>query len=98
MPGIYVDYWTNLIQMSRRAKTCFALAVAVLLIIGGLYCGVWIISSADMAFAECANAFSLFSHNPRCRTPYVAMLLAAVLLSTATVIIVRVWRSKQHSA
>jgi len=39
-----------------------------------------------MAFVACDNEFSLFSPMLRCRTPYVAMILATVFLGSALII------------
>jgi hypothetical protein len=70
-----------------------SLAVAALLTVCGLYCALWIFSSADMAFVACDNKFSLFSPNPRCRQPYVAMILATVFLALALIVALRARRS-----
>ena len=70
-----------------------SLAVAALLTVCGLYCALWIFSSADMAFVTCDNTFSLFSLNPRCRQPYIAMILATVFLALALTIALRARRS-----
>jgi hypothetical protein len=51
--------------MSRRTMYFVSLAVAALLTVCGLYCVLWIFSSADMPFVACDNTFSLFSPSPR---------------------------------
>jgi hypothetical protein len=79
--------------MSRRTTYFVTLAVAALLTVCGLYCVLWIFSSADMAFVACDNKFSPFSPNPRCRQPYVALILATVFLALALIVALRARRS-----
>jgi hypothetical protein len=70
-----------------------SLAAAALLTICGLYCVFWIFASADMGFVVCNNEYSLFSPIPRCRQPYVAMILATVLLGLALIVGLRARRA-----
>jgi hypothetical protein len=79
--------------MSRRSMYCVSLAVAALFALCGLYCVLWIFSSADMAFVACDNTYSLFSPHPRCRQPYVAMILATVFLALAFIVALRARQS-----
>ena len=79
--------------MSRRRMYFVSLAVAALLTVCGLYCALWIFSSADMAFVACGNDFSLFSPRPRCRQPYVAMILATVFLALALIVALKARRT-----
>jgi hypothetical protein len=79
--------------MSRRTMYFVSLTLAALLTVCGLYCALWIFSSADMAFVACNNRFSLFSSNPRCRQPYVAVILATVYLALALIVALRARRS-----
>ena len=82
--------------MSRRTMYFVSLAVAALLTACGLYCVLWIFSSADMAFVACDNRFSLFSPNPRCRQPYVAIILATVFLGMALIVALRARQSRKR--
>jgi hypothetical protein len=82
--------------MSRRTMYFVSLAVAALLTVCGLYCVLWIFSSADMAFVACDNTFSLFSPSPRCRQPYVAMILATVFLALTLIVALRARRSHKR--
>ena len=75
-----------------------SLAVAALLAVCGLYCVLWTFSSADMAFVACNNTYSLFSPYPRCRQPYVAIILATVLLALALIVALRARRSYKRIA
>jgi hypothetical protein len=75
--------------MSPRATYSVSLAVAGLLTVCGLFCVLWIFSSADLAFVACDNKFSLLSPTPRCRQPYVAMILATVFLGLALFVALR---------
>jgi hypothetical protein len=61
-------------------------AAVSLLTICGLYCVFWTFASADMAFVDCNNEYSLFSPTPRCRQPYVAMILATVSFGLALIV------------
>jgi hypothetical protein len=76
---------------------CVSLAVAALLTVCGFYCVLWIFSSADMALVACDNTFSLFSPNSRCRQPYVAMILATVLLALAIIVVLLARRSDKRT-
>ena len=82
--------------MSPRSTYFVSLAAATLLTICGLYCVFWIFASADMAFIPCDNEFSLFSPIARCRTPYIAMILAAVFLGLALIIGLRARRAHKR--
>jgi hypothetical protein len=84
--------WGNLRLMVPRYTYFVSLAAATLLTVCGLYCVLWIFASADMAFIVCDNEFSLFSPTPRCRQPYVAMILATVLLGLALIVGLRARR------
>jgi hypothetical protein len=79
--------------MSRRTIYFVSLVFAAVLTVCGLYCVLWIFSSADMSFVACNNTYSLFSKYPRCRQPYVAMILAIGLLALALVVALRARRS-----
>jgi hypothetical protein len=79
--------------MSPRSMYFVSLAAAALLTICGLYCVFWIFASADMAFVVCNNDYSLFSPTPRCRQPYVAMILAAAFLALALIVGLRARRA-----
>jgi hypothetical protein len=57
--------------------------VAALLLLGSLWCILWIFSSYSMAFTECAGTYGLFSPIPRCRQPATAGLLALACLLAA---------------
>jgi hypothetical protein len=72
------------------------LAAAALLTISGLYCVLWIFASADMSFVACDNEYSLFSPIPRCRQPYVAMILATVFLGLALIMGLRARRANKR--
>ena len=83
--------------MSRRTMYFVSFAFAALLTACGLYCVLWIFSSADLAFVACHNTYSLFSQYPRCRQPYVAMILATVFLALALIVALRARRSYKRS-
>jgi cell division protein FtsX len=55
-------------------------SLAALLVLAALWCLLWVLSSWDMAFTECADIYGLFSPNPRCRQPPLAGLLALACL------------------
>jgi hypothetical protein len=85
-------------QLRRRASIVLAVAFALL----GLYCAFWVFSSADLAFIPCGNHYSLFSPNPRCRTPYIAMFASALffLLAICSIVFgrrVSVAKSTHHN-
>jgi hypothetical protein len=48
---------------------------AVLFLLAGIYCALWIVSSASLACTACNCSYSLFASSLRCRQPYIAMLL-----------------------
>jgi hypothetical protein len=56
---------------------------ALVFILAGLYCVLWIFSSASLACTACNCTYSLFPSSFRCRQPYVAMILAAVFFGLA---------------
>jgi hypothetical protein len=58
-------------------KTALAIA-SVVLALAGLYCGLWIFSSASLSCLACNCEYSLFAPTVRCRQPYIAMILSAV--------------------
>ena len=58
--------------------------------VAALYCGLWILSSSDLAFVACDGKFSLFADSFRCRQPYVALILAiGFLIASSFAIYVR---------
>ena len=57
--------------------------LSVLLLAAALYCGLWVFSSASLAFSACNGEYSLFAESFRCRQPYVAVLLAIVLFAAS---------------
>lgn len=71
--------------MASRISRVVLSVTAVVLILGGLYCVLWIFSSASLAFTACDGKYSLFAESLRCRQPYIAMLLALVLFTLAGV-------------
>ena len=87
--------WGTLGSMTPRSTYFVLLAAAALLTVGGLYCVLWIFSSADMSFVACDNEYSLFSPIPRCRQPYIAMILAAALLGLALIVGLRARRARK---
>ena len=56
---------------------------ALVFILAGLYCVLWIFSSASLACTACNCTYSLFASSFRCRQPYIAMILAAVFFGLA---------------
>ena len=56
---------------------------AIVLVLAGLYCVLWIFSSASLACTVCNCTYSLFASSFRCREPYIAMILAAVFFCVA---------------
>jgi hypothetical protein len=56
---------------------------AIVLVLAGLYCVLWIFSSADLACTACHCTYSLFASSFRCRQPYVAVILAGVFFCVA---------------
>jgi hypothetical protein len=66
-------------RLRRRASIVLAAVFALL----GLYCALWVFSSADLAFIPCDNHYSLFSSIRRCRTPYIAMIASVLFFLLA---------------
>jgi len=64
------------------------------MILVGLYCVLWVFSSASLACVACNCSYSLFAKSFRCRQPYVAMILAAISFALAGFLI---WRSRQQA-
>ena len=56
---------------------------ALVFILAGLYCVLWIFSSASLACTACNCTYSLFASSFRCRQPYMAMILAALFFGLA---------------
>ena len=77
--------------MSPRGLRAASISLAVVFALAGCYCAFWMFASADMSFVPCDNHYSLFSLQPRCRTPYIAMTLCALflLLSVASIVLGR---------
>ena len=57
--------------------------LAATLFAGGLYCAMWVVSSASLACAACNCHYSLTASSVRCRQPYIALVLAVVLFGAA---------------
>jgi multisubunit Na+/H+ antiporter MnhB subunit len=60
-----------------------AFVLAVLLALAAVYMFLWILSSADMAFAYCRGAFSFSAELPRCRTPLIAATAFVIVFISA---------------
>jgi hypothetical protein len=58
-------------------KITYAVLGAVL-ILAGVYCSLWIMSSASLACTACNCEYSLLASTFRCRQPVIATILAAV--------------------
>jgi hypothetical protein len=71
--------------MTRQVAHVISVVAAVALVLAGLYCVLWIYSSASLACMACNCSYSLFAASFRCRQPYIAMILAAVLFALALV-------------
>ena len=56
---------------------------AIVFVLAGLYCVLWIFSSASLACTVCNCTYSLFAPSFRCREPYVAMILVGVFFGLA---------------
>ena len=82
--------------MSAKALRRASIAVALLLALVGCYFTLWMIASADLAFIPCDNRYSLFAASPRCRVPYITMILAGAsfLLALAVAMYGRRWSSQ----
>jgi hypothetical protein len=82
--------------MSPRNRRRVSIALATLLALAGLYFAFMMIASADMAFISCDNHYSLFAPTPRCRVPYIAMILSGVffILAIAAAVYGRRWRDR----
>ncbi len=68
-------------QNQTKSRLCFA-GVAVLLL-GAVYCLLWVLSSASLACTACNCDYSFFAEQPRCRQPYIAAALSVALLLAA---------------
>ena len=66
--------------------SCYSLAV--LFVVSGLYCLLWLVSSSSMAFVECNGTYSLFAENARCRQPPLAGLLGLASFLVAVVLVI----------
>jgi hypothetical protein len=76
--------------MLPQSRNAVLILLAAAFAIAGAYCAFWIFASADMAFIPCDNAYSLFSPIPRCRTPYIAMILSGIFfLLMSGVLVIR---------
>jgi hypothetical protein len=82
-------------SMPRQPLRLAASLTAVVLILAGAYCILWIFSSASLACTACNCSYSLFASSLRCRQPYIAMILAAACFALA---VVAVLYSRRHSS
>jgi hypothetical protein len=57
--------------------------LSALLMAGALYSALWVVSSSSLAFAACNGEYSLFAESVRCRQPYIAAILAALLFGAS---------------
>jgi hypothetical protein len=76
------------ISMSPQLRRRTSVVLAVIFALLGLYCAIWVFSSADLAFISCDNHYSLFSPIPRCRAPYIAIIASALFFLLAVCSIV----------
>ena len=61
----------------------FLAVLSALLLTGALYSALWVVSSTSLAFTACNGEYSLFAEAFRCRQPYIASILAAVLFGAS---------------
>jgi hypothetical protein len=59
--------------------------LGLLLVLAGMYCSLWVISSASLACTACNCEYSLFAPTFRCRQPVIAIMLAVVSFAGAVV-------------
>jgi hypothetical protein len=63
------------------------LALGLLAAMAALWSLMWILSSASLASGPCANSFSLFHPEFRCRQPYLALIAFVVLAAVSFVLL-----------
>ena len=84
------------LQMHRKSVVRLSFfSLAALLLLFAAWCLLWVFSSSDMAFTECAGNYDLFSSNTRCRQPPIAGLLslASLILACVCALIGRKFRT-----
>src|SRR5579862_7779369 len=84
--------------VAQRASRVGLVVFAAVLIAGGLYCALWVVSSASLACTACNCHYSLTASTPRCRQPYIALLLAIALFVVAAVCLYIRMRVRQADA
>jgi hypothetical protein len=75
----------------KGMKTKLAVASFVF-VLAGIYCALWIISSASLACTACNCEYSLFASSLRCRQPYIAMILSGLFFALAALALFSRWR------
>ena len=66
--------------------------LAALLVVAGVYCSLWVLSSASLACTACNCEYSLFASTLRCRQPAIAVTLAVASFGGAVLAFVAHWR------
>ena len=74
-----------LVTMAPTLLRPLLAVLSALLLAGALYSALWVVSSSSLAFTACDGTYSLFAKSFRCRQPYIATILAVVLLGASIV-------------
>ena len=62
--------------------------LGALLIVAGVYCSLWVFSSASLACTACNCEYSFFAPTFRCRQPVIALTLAVASFGGAVAVLV----------
>jgi len=83
-------------MISPRVLRVMAFVVAVIFMLVAGWSFLWVFSSASLACTECNCSYSLFHPVPRCREPYIAILLSVSCFAFAVGAIIFGWRQKRQ--
>ena len=89
------DYSPERKSSANRALRYASLFAAVAFFFLAAWSALWMLSSYDMAFTQCAGNYALFAEVARCRQPALALVLCLVSLCVAVGILVA---SQKHTS
>ena len=83
--------------MSYRPRVhALLLACGFIAVLSSLYCALWFLSSSSLACVECNCEYSLLAVNPRCRQPYIAMVLTVLAAVAAAAAFIAAGKLRRH--